>query len=137
MFEQGNQLNQLVQTSISDDGNAVGVRFVRRDGMEFDLWLEIYQLTDLFYALGMLAKFAGERRGNEPPLPPLTQNETSPIPILGAGFQQGQSPDDIRLLVRLHGFDIAFQIPSSQLADFAAHIARTAATLSADHSKKN
>jgi len=137
MFEQGNELADIDQACISDDGNAIGMRFHRADAAAFDLWCEVSRLNDVFHLLASLAKAAGDKRGSEPPLPPATQNETTPIPILGAGFQAGHGPDDIRLLIRLHGFDIAFQVPRSELAGLSAALSRTASTLSADRLQKN
>jgi len=137
MFERVNELADIDRTCVSDDGQAIGMRIHRADGTAFDLWCEVGRLNDVFCMLGSLAKAAGERRGGEPPMPPLTQNETTPIPAIGAGFQLGHGPDDIRLLIRLHGFDMAFQVPRSELAGLAAALSRTAATLSADPTQKN
>jgi hypothetical protein len=137
MFEQGNELTDIDMTCVSDDGNALGMRIHRADATAFDLWCEVTRLNDVFHLLAALAKAAGEQRGGEPPLPPLTQNETTPIPTLGAGFQIGNGPDDIRLVIRLYGFDIAFQVPRSELAGFSAALSRSAATLSADPAQKN
>ena len=137
MFERGNELADIDGTCVSDDGQAIGMRFHRADGSKFDLWCEVGRLNDVFCLLGSLAKAAGEQRGGELPLPPLTQNETTPIPAIGVGFQVGAGPDDIRLLIQLHGFDMAFQVPRSELAGLAAALSRTASTLSADPSQKN
>jgi hypothetical protein len=137
MFEQDNELTVIDPACVSDDGQAIGIRLHRTDATAFDVWCEVGRLNDVFCLLGTLAKAAGEQRGDEPPLPPLTQNETMPIPALGAGFQVGDGPDDIRLLIRLHGFDMAFQVPRSELAGLSASLSRTASTLSADPSQKN
>jgi hypothetical protein len=137
MFEPGNQLADIDGTCVSDDGQAVGMRFHRADKTSFDLWCEVNRLNDVFHLLASLAKAAGEQRGGDPPLPPHTQNETTPIPMLGAGFQVGGEPDDVRLLIRLHGFDIAFQMPRSELPGLSATLSRTAATLSASPTQRN
>lgn len=137
MFEQGNELADIDATCVSDDGQAVGMRFHRADATAFDLWCEVSKLNDVFHLLASLAKAAGEQRGDDQPLGLATQNETMPIPMLGAGFQIGDGPDDVRLLIRLHGFDIAFQVPRNELAGLSAALSKSAATLSADPSQKN
>jgi hypothetical protein len=137
MFEDGNRLVQLSDGRISDDGNAIGFQIERTDGRSFPVWCSIPELNDIFSMLASLAKAAGEQRGAALPDFPDTQNYTTAIPALGVGFQAGSGSEDIRLLIRLHGFDVAFQFPRNRLADLADGLARTARTLSADPSKKN
>ena len=55
-----------------------------------------------------------------------------PIPSFGLGFGQGESPEITLLVVNLRGFQLAFQIPSSDLIRLSADVSRIAKTLAAD-----
>lgn len=74
---------------------------------------------------------AGRRWHRVPESGSRTHNFLSPVPARGIGFQAGRSPEETLLVVRLSGFDMAFQIQSSGLASLADELGRIARTLSA------
>ncbi len=137
MFEAGNELVRLSDARISDDGNAVGFQIERADEQTFAAWCRVPTLNDAFHFLAVAAKAAGEQREEAPRLGSEPQNYTTPIPAIGIAFQAGQTPAETVLVMRLHGFDMGFQIPSDGLVRLADDIARIARTLSASQAKPN
>ncbi len=58
-------------------------------------------------------------------------NQLAPIPTAGLGLQSGSTPDSTLLVVNVAGHGLAFEMPSSQLADNLERLARSARTLAA------
>ena len=90
------------------------------------------EVGDIFSFLGHLAKGAAETSG-----PASLPSYLAPVPAQGIGFQAGPTPEVTLLVMRLSGFDMAFEIPSSGLAAVAPELSRIATTLSAPGTSRN
>jgi hypothetical protein len=127
----------LSHGQIASDGEGIAFRIERGDGESMDLACTMDDISDMFHYLASLAREAGVARDIPPPPVPKTHNELTPIPAEGMGLQLGPGPDEMMLLIRLSGFDMAFAFPSNELARLLAERAQTAAILSADRTRPN
>jgi hypothetical protein len=131
------RLLQLSDASVSPDGETVCFSIETQDGKKLCVQCPVAELGDIFSFLGQLASAAGERRNIELKGPSDGYNYLCPIPAKGMGFQAANDPNETLLVMRLHGFDLAFSVPTGGLAEVADGFARTARTLSADPVKRN
>ena len=131
------RLRQLSDPKVSPDGEMVMFSIETTDGEKLSVQCPVAELGDTFAFLGLLAKAAGERRHTELKRESDGYNYLAPIPATGMGFQAGSSPNETLLVMRLHGFDLAFSTPTDALVEVADGFAQTARTLSADPSKRN
>lgn len=131
------KLLQLSSAKTSEDGETVGFRVETTDGKHLDVRCPIAEIGDIFSFLGQLASAAGARRHTELKDSTDGYNYLAPIPARGMGFQAGESADETLLVMRLHGFDLAFSTSTSGLAEVADGFSRTARTLSAAPANRN
>ena len=135
MNGKGEKLLRFENAMYFDNGETVAFTIKTSAGKQLRVHCPIAELGDIFSYLGELAKAAGEARIAPIPPIPQTQNYLAPIPAQGIGFQAGPTLDETLVVVRLFGFDFAFQIQSSGLARLADDVARIARTLSAGGSQ--
>jgi hypothetical protein len=135
MPEKGERLEGLEDSAAFLDGDvAFTVKTV--SGNTFRVHCPVAELGDIFRYLGHLAKASGDMRDVSTTIPiPQTQNYLAPVPAQGIAFQAGAAPDETLLVMRLHGFDMAFAVSSSGLVALADDIRRIALTLSAGSEK--
>jgi hypothetical protein len=131
MLEIGDKLACLENATVLDDGERVAFTVKGSTGKQMRVHCPLAEIGDVFSFLGHLAKAAGEARNAPTPPVPHTHNYLAPVPAQGIGFQAGDHPDRTLLVVRLFGFDLAFEIQSNELARLADDISRIARTLSA------
>ena len=131
------ELVRLTDARVREDGKAIAFRIERVDGETFDLSCSLPDLGDMFSYLGnaalhATAEEATQQQGASGPPPDL-----HPIPATGIAFAAGASSDHTLLVMKLHGFRMAFEIPSRDLVRLADEISQIARTLSAQGVKPN
>jgi hypothetical protein len=129
--DNGEKLAGLDDAVAFDNGNKVAFTVTTTTGNRMRVHCTLSEIGDIFSYLGSLAKAAGEMRSVPAPSIPQGHDYLAPVPAQGIGFQAGRSLDETLLVVRLSGFDVAFAVPSSELARMAddlVHIARTLST---------
>src|ERR1039458_4416720 len=124
------RIEALSNAKVSEDGEMVSFELKIKDGASIPLACPFSQLPDVIGFIGTLAKMAGDCRDVPVPTPPAAYNDLVPIPATAIGFQVGPTPDETFLIVRLATLDLAFAVPSSELARLGPDIARTGLTLS-------
>jgi hypothetical protein len=102
-------------------------------GRSLTVHCPVSELGEIFAYLGNLAKAAGELSGTPPPTH--FQNDLAAVPAIGIAFAAGTNPSETLLVMRLHGFDMAFSVESNGLIALADDIRRIAMTLSAGGEK--
>ena len=121
---------------IFENGERVAFTITVASGEKIRVNCVLAELGDIFCFLGNLAKCAAEMQDKEPASSSEGHNYLAPVPAQGMGFQAGSSPEETLLVMRLFGFDMAFSVSSSGLAEVADGFARTARTLSAGTGKR-
>ena len=127
----GYSFRRLSNFTEHPDGETFGFRIERQDGEEFDLSVD---RSDIVAIVSSLIELASEH-AFDAPVPPSTQNELSPIPALGIGFQIDDDRETTILMMRTVGMDLAFRIPNSGLVHLADDLVRIVRTLSAPTTK--
>jgi len=126
---------QCLSNPIVFDNGTVGFSVEAEGGDSANVFCSLTDVGDMMSFLGMLARDAGEARNLPQPDTGKTYNELAPIPAQGIGFQAGQTPETTLIVVRLSGFDMAFEVPSSELARLGPELSRIGLTLSASGPK--
>jgi hypothetical protein len=126
----GAQLLRLCDGMPRTDGQAVAFSIERRDGKRLSLWCPVEDVTDIFSYLAALAKAATEQPGYQS-RQTTTHTTAAQLPCLGLGLAFGKSPAVTNLVVRLPGFDLGFELDSTQLVALGDEFARMAKTFSA------
>lgn len=136
MIERGDKFKSLDQATIFDGGESVSFT-IKSGGKEMRVNCAIAELGDIFSFLGQLAKAAGEARNVPAPPVPKTHNYLAPVPAEGMGLQRGNNPDEVLLVIRLFGFDMAFAVPSNAIVRLADDFLRMAHALSSGSQKSS
>ena len=135
------RLKNLSDGGIAEDGSSVRMRINSDRGPIVDLEIAIDDMGTLIAFLATLAAHAGERRDTSGLPPRRAQNQVIPIPARGLGFGvdeqdlSGLFPGIVEpgvknrlasLVVRLPGFDLAFQTGDLRIADLPAWLRASA-----------
>ena len=131
MIGPGDKLAALEDATILENGERIAFTIKTSEGRQMRVNCSLAEIGDIFSFLGQAAKEAGMTKDAPSPPPSGAYNHLAPVPAQGIGFQAGQQPDSTLLVMRLFGFDMAFEVPSSGLVRLADDIARIARTLSA------
>jgi hypothetical protein len=128
----GDELRALDNAVVLENGRTVAFTIKTVTGRELRVHCALSIIGDIFSFLGHLAKVAGEQRGIPTPPAPQTHNYLAPIPASGMALQRGSAQDRALLVVRLSGFDMAFEIPTSAVVSLADDFVRMSHSLSSD-----
>lgn len=131
----GDKLSAIDDGAIFDNGEIVAFTIKADRGKNLRVHCPLAEIGDIVQALVQLAKAAGEMRDDPKPATSQGQNYFAPIPCEGMGFQLGETPDKTLLVVRLAGFDLAFELESSGLMRLADDVVRISRTLAASGKK--
>jgi len=127
----------ITDFAMTGDGKKFAFNVVTQDHQKTNLEIDATELGTLIqYLITHAATMAMRAHNDSVELSPQGQTY-SPIPTQGIGISSGSSHSDSLLVVRLFGFELAFEIPNSELASLAESIGRTATLMSGDHSKSN
>ncbi len=108
----------------SHDGKHFAVYVETDDDTVLDLEIPIEEMGDIVQFLVDVANHVDADARHE-------QRQYSPIPIRGLGLATGRTPDETLLIIRLAGFELAFQLDSKHVAELGEDFGRMANTLSA------
>ena len=117
---------------ISHDNKHVAVEIKTEDADPLDAEIPLSEIGTI---VEFLVSIADYHQPDYKPKPLELGDNLSPIKIKELVLTSGTSPDDILLVVRLAGFDLAFSLSSEQIALFGLDFARTAQALAANHQK--
>lgn len=108
----------------SHDGKHFAVCVETDDDTALDLEIPIEEIGDVVQFFVEVANHVDADVRHE-------QRQYSPIPIRGLGLATSYTPDETLLIIRLAGFELAFQLDSKRVAELGKDFARMAKTLSA------
>lgn len=114
---------------ISHDNKCVAIEIKTEGSEPLDVEIPLAEISTIIEFLASISSYI--QPDYEPPSLP-EQLDVSPVKIKGLGFAMSDNPDDILLIVRLAGFDLAFSLDSKQVELFGLDFARTAQALSAN-----
>lgn len=133
MDGRGEQLATLDDPAAFDNGETVAFTIKTTTSKQMRVNCQLAMIGDIFSFLGRLAKAAGELRISPASDSLKLQNDyVAPIPAQGMGLQPGANPGKTNLVVRLHGFDMAFEVESSGIVRLADEFVRVARSLRGD-----
>jgi len=126
------RLITLTNPTISHDGKHVAIEIHAENTDPLDIEIPLTEISTVVEFLVGISRYV--QQDTPPPSTKTPENlDVSPIQVNGLGFAVGQTPDEILLIVRLCGFDLAFALDSSKVAQFGTDFARTALALSANN----
>lgn len=128
------QILSLRDAAAFNEGASIAFTMVTPAG-EARLMVPSADLGNILAFFATCAGAVGDQfaMAGKPAWPPA--NDIVPVPAMGIGFQAGNSPDKTWLLLNVSGFALAFELPSSGLADMADELQQIARTLSAEGPK--
>lgn len=129
--DRGDRLKSLDDATAFDYGETAAFTIKTETGKQLRVHCPIAEIGDIIFYLATVAREFGATREIPKLAPHETRNYLVPIPAEGIGFQFGQTRDTVLLVVGLSGFDLAFELSSSNVATLADDFARIARTLSA------
>jgi len=120
-----------------EDGARMAITIECRSGESAEVSFALSDVADIISYLIRAAAIVTEQSGSVRPAPVVggPQIHVDPVPALGIGFGAASSPNQTLLLIRTIGVDVAFSIPSSELARVGPEFAEMANTLSAGQSR--
>lgn len=124
------QILSLKDAEAFNEGAGIAFTMVTGQG-EGRLMVPSVDLGNILTFFATCAGAVGDQLAiaGKPSWPPA--NDLVPIPATGIGFQAAETPNKTWLVMNLSGFALAFEIPSSGLADMADELGQIARTLSA------
>lgn len=135
-------LKELTDISFTDNGKAVAFRFITQNGKSLDVSLPGQALHKLIDDLIQVAQGAAKVRTNDVPMPlsatsPPTTFSGNVVTAFGIGeaiLGIGEAIDrkTMFLIVRLHDFDLTFQLERTMLRGLADSLMLAVKTIEAD-----
>jgi hypothetical protein len=117
--------------AVSPDRKNLWVKIASENGGSADIEIPLTQIGDAVCFLASVANQIVSEMQDQVEIPPQMATHWAPIPVVGAGLGLGRRPRETILTIRLAGFELAFSLDDSKVAELGSDFARIRQMLSA------